>query len=172
MPPRSRTRRSTNGTWENWEGLVQAPRTVAAWIDVHVRIAEGLERATDGALDCRQPIPVVDQWDDPEIPRNDNWRREFYLALTHQPEARAWLLDDRGFEELLQGGKPVYVLTRDFRVQELTSRHAVRLVARVGRYALLQSGAASPVRKLSFHGAPVYGEGSSIGGRQETTKEE
>lgn len=63
-------------------------------------------------LNRRELIRVVDDWQDPDIVKTDNWRREFYFALRDQPEAREWLLDATAFKTLLAGPRPVYVIAR------------------------------------------------------------
>ncbi|HEY9104739.1 phospholipid carrier-dependent glycosyltransferase [Chitinimonas sp.] len=63
-------------------------------------------------LNRRELIRVVDDWQDPEIVKTDNWRREFYFALRDQPEAREWLLDAAAFKALLAGPRSVYVIAR------------------------------------------------------------
>ena len=39
-----------------------------------------------------EPVPIVGDWDDPEIPRRDNWRKELHDAARFDPAAAARVL--------------------------------------------------------------------------------
>ncbi|MCD6060629.1 MAG: arnT 3, partial [Moraxellaceae bacterium] len=63
-------------------------------------------------LQQRQPIIVVDRWDDPALMQRDNWRREFYLGLQDQPGARAWLKLESELPALLAQPQPYFFYVR------------------------------------------------------------
>jgi 4-amino-4-deoxy-L-arabinose transferase-like glycosyltransferase len=94
-------------------------------------------------LQTPKPLIVVDNWDDPEILNEDTWRREFYLGLNHQPEAREWLIDDSRFAELLaqqlsEKNSHLFVLARSREEQTLTARYDLRVIARDKKNILLR----------------------------------
>ncbi len=88
-------------------------------------------------LHTTAPITVVDDWTDPEIMKEDNWRREFYLGLQNQPEAREWLIDEAAFAARLQSHQRIFVLASARYEQDLLSRYGLKLVARTDKAVLL-----------------------------------
>jgi 4-amino-4-deoxy-L-arabinose transferase-like glycosyltransferase len=44
-------------------------------------------------LDRREPIVVAEWWQDPGIPRRDNWQRELLLGRLREPASEAWLVE-------------------------------------------------------------------------------
>lgn len=88
-----------------------------------------------------EPMTVVDNWNDPEIMKEDNWRREFYLGLQNQPEARNWLIDENAFAEKLQINKRTFVLSSYRNEKELTARYGLHVIARTKKNILLASAA-------------------------------
>jgi 4-amino-4-deoxy-L-arabinose transferase-like glycosyltransferase len=63
-------------------------------------------------LQQRQPVIVVDRWDDPSLMARDNWRREFYIGLQQDATARAWLKTERELPALLARREPYFLLVR------------------------------------------------------------
>jgi hypothetical protein len=91
-----------------------------------------------------QPMMVVDNWNDPDIMKEDNWRREFYLGLQNQPDARKWLIDESAFANKLQeAGARIFVLSSYRNEQELTSRFGLHVIARTKKNLLLATSAIS-----------------------------
>lgn len=89
-------------------------------------------------------IQVVDNWQDENIMKVDNWRREFYLALKHQPDAKQWLIDEAAFAALFQQGRQVYVLAPNDYVEKLLQRYPLQLVKRSGTATLLKGSLERP----------------------------
>ena len=60
-----------------------------------------------------EPVPVISDWNDPEIARRDNWRRELTEAAPFAPALAATLLVDtqRGLD-LRCGKKPLWVVVK------------------------------------------------------------
>lgn len=63
-------------------------------------------------LQQRQPVIVVDRWDDPSLMERDNWRREFYIGLQQDASARAWLKTERELPALLAQRERYFLLVR------------------------------------------------------------
>ena len=86
------------------------------------------------------PLTVVDDWNNVDILKDDDWRREFYLGLQHQPEARAWLIDDDAFARRLRERKPgqrIFVLARGRDAERLVARFALHKVESYRKQVLL-----------------------------------
>ncbi|HQQ63622.1 MAG TPA: glycosyltransferase family 39 protein [Pseudomonadales bacterium] len=88
-----------------------------------------------------QPMTVVDNWNDPEIMKEDNWRREFFLGLQNQPEARNWLIDENAFAARLQSSARIFVLSSYRNEQTLVSRYGLHVIARTKKNILLATPA-------------------------------
>ena len=91
-------------------------------------------------LRTTRPLTIVDNWRDPDILKQDDWRREFYLNLAHQPEARDWLIDENKFADLLARQKPgerIFVLARARDAQRLMARYPLSVLRRAGKQVLL-----------------------------------
>lgn len=88
-----------------------------------------------------QPLTVIDNWNDPNIMKEDNWRREFYLGLQSQPEARNWLIDDNTFAEKIKTASRIFVLSSYRNEQELTARYGLHVIARTKKNILLATPA-------------------------------
>lgn len=71
----------------------------------------------------RQHIIVVDRWDDPALMQRDNWRREFYLGLQDQPQARQWLKLESELPALLAQRRPYFFIVRYPELQQILARH-------------------------------------------------
>ncbi len=67
-------------------------------IPLHARIAE--------------PVPVIDNWQDPAIATRDNWRRELTEAAPFAPTLAATLLVDAEHGYALRCGAPLWVLVK------------------------------------------------------------
>ena len=80
---------------------------------------------------------MVDNWNDPDIMKEDNWRREFYLGLQHQPEARKWLIDESAFAEKLALAPRSFVLASYRYETTLTTQYKLRVIARTQKNLLL-----------------------------------
>jgi hypothetical protein len=118
------------------------------------------------------PLIVVDDWDAPEIMAEDNWRREFFLGLRDQPEARRWLIDEARFAELLATHPHTFVLVRSRDEAYLAKRYGLRTIAHEKKNALMiqtsidsvgaiQSGRSQLLRQqylgVRFNGQPRNG---------------
>ncbi len=88
-------------------------------------------------LQSREPLVFVDDWHDKRILEKDNWRREFYLGLENQPEARGWLINEKAFSALLSQPGRLFVFADIYDVPILQSRHPFRVVAQTKKNALL-----------------------------------
>jgi hypothetical protein len=59
------------------------------------------------------PVPVISNWQDPEIPKRDNWRRELSEARQFDPSrAAALLVDARQAFALRCGTSPLWVVVK------------------------------------------------------------
>jgi hypothetical protein len=68
-------------------------------IPMHARIAE--------------PVPVISDWQDPDIAKRDNWRRELAEAAPFAPERSATLLVDAAHGFALRCGKaPLWAVAK------------------------------------------------------------
>lgn len=94
-------------------------------------------------LDRQQPITVAERWDDPEIPRRDNWQRELLLGRQWMPESERWLVLP---ERLVDRCGPVqrcFVLARASEEQELRGRLPLVPLAEANGIRLLATPAAA-----------------------------
>ncbi len=94
----------------------------------------------------RQPVPVVSDWADPEIPKHDNWRKELHDAARFAPDVGASVLWPWSrLDALPCAAGRVWLVTTTETLPRLQARPGVA-VAMTGRHALLLSacGAARP----------------------------
>jgi len=55
--------------------------------------------------------------------QRDNWRREFYLGLQDQPQARQWLKLESELPALLAQRRPYFFIVRYPELQQILARH-------------------------------------------------
>ena len=86
-------------------------------------------------LDLRTPPIVAENWDDPEIPRRDNWQSEVLSGRVLEPRSQEWLVS---FDELAArcAGARCFVLAPRWREAELQLRLPVVKLAQENRIAL------------------------------------
>ena len=72
-------------------------------------------------LDRSGPILVAERWDDPEIPRRDNWQRELLLGRQWEPRSEAWLVSPEALAARCRPEARCFVLARDRDVAEALS---------------------------------------------------
>ncbi|HET9553435.1 MAG TPA: glycosyltransferase family 39 protein [Anaeromyxobacteraceae bacterium] len=94
-------------------------------------------------LDLRAPLPVVEDWDDPAIAREDSWRRELWLGRGWRPESQAWLVKPEALSERCGPGARCFVVARERDVAALRASLGLEELAREGRLVLLASPAAA-----------------------------
>ena len=99
-------------------------------------------------------IRVVDDWNDPNIIKVDNWRREFRFALNDQPEASYWLLDEDGFAKLLSGPHPVFVVADANKAPMLAAHYAMQVLLETSSFVVLTRSTLA-----SESPAPAHDEG-------------
>ena len=104
-------------------------------------------------LDRREPLVVVDDWDDPEIPHQDNWRRELWLGLRWRPEAAAWMISPERYRSLCGPGARCFTLVRRADAAELDSLGLVQL-GEAGDALLLATPAAARAAGRAGDGGP------------------
>lgn len=92
------------------------------------------------ALDRREPILTVDDWDDPAIARRDDWRRELWLGRGWRPGSSAWLIGREAMVARCGAGR-CFVIARRDRVAELGALLPVVELAAQGRSVLLVTAA-------------------------------
>jgi 4-amino-4-deoxy-L-arabinose transferase-like glycosyltransferase len=98
-------------------------------------------------LDRRQPMLVVEKWDDPEIPRRDNWQRELLLGRERMPGSEAWLAEVDALERRCPPGTRCFIFARAVDEDELRDHLDVLRVAQangVGLYATPATLATTP----------------------------
>jgi 4-amino-4-deoxy-L-arabinose transferase-like glycosyltransferase len=92
-------------------------------------------------LQTSRPLLVVDDWNDPQIMEEDNWRREFYIGLNNhngaQQDAHQWLIDENRFAAMLNEPTRTFVLARARDERELVRRYGLRVAARTGKNILM-----------------------------------
>ncbi|HEY6107233.1 MAG TPA: hypothetical protein VIV59_14710, partial [Anaeromyxobacteraceae bacterium] len=94
-------------------------------------------------LGRREPLLVVDDWDDPAIAGKDNWRRELWLGLRWRPEAAAWMVKPERFRTLCGAGSRCFVVVRRADAAELEPLALVPL-GEAGDKLLFATRAAAP----------------------------
>jgi hypothetical protein len=94
-------------------------------------------------LKTRQPLKIVDDWDDKNILNDDNWRREFYFALQHQPEAREWLISEQDFSTLLKTHRRVFVFASQHDLANIRKKYALEILAQTENSVLLSNTTSS-----------------------------
>ena len=94
-------------------------------LDAHTRLISYRTYLNDLPLylQPRQPVIVLDHWDDPTLMQRDNWRREFYLGLREDGRARAWLRPPQDLEHLLAAPGPCFLIVRRSELAEVQRRH-------------------------------------------------
>ncbi len=78
-------------------------------------------------LGLREPLVVADDWGDPRIAEQDNWRRELWLGLRRRPEAAAWMVTPARFREMCGARDRCFVVARRTDAAELESAGLVPL---------------------------------------------
>ena len=97
----------------------------------------------------QRPAVVVSQWDDPEIPLHDNWRKELHDAARFDPAAAAQRLWPWGrVGELACGAKPTWWLATAETLPRLHALPGVQTIF-VGQHAVLLR---SPARECLASG--------------------
>jgi 4-amino-4-deoxy-L-arabinose transferase-like glycosyltransferase len=94
-------------------------------------------------LDRREPIIVAERWDDPEIPRRDNWQRELLLGRQWMPESEGWLVAPTTLLDRCGPGARCFVLARASDEGTLRWRFALVPVAEANGIRLLATPAAA-----------------------------
>jgi hypothetical protein len=95
-------------------------------------------------LDRRDPIVVAERWDDPEIPRRDNWQRELLLGRQWMPGSEAWLVQPEALAERCRAEARCFVLSRARDGEELRRLLAVVPLAEANGIRLYATPAAAP----------------------------
>jgi len=97
-------------------------------------------------LDPSGPLLVAERWDDPEIPRRDNWQRELLLGRQREPRSEAWLVSPEALAARCRPEARCFVLARDRDVAEVLSLlgGAVPLARANGVTLLATRAAAAP----------------------------
>lgn len=80
-------------------------------------------------IQADSPLKIVEDWDNKFILDDDNWRREFYLGLQHQPEARQWLIDEQNFAELLKRQHRIFVFANNHDRDAILQKYPLRVLA-------------------------------------------
>jgi len=88
-------------------------------------------------IQATQPLKVVEDWSNPEILKDDNWRREFYFGLQDQPEAKAWLIDESEFSAFLKNHSRVFIFARKKDVKAIEKKYALRAIGETEKNVLL-----------------------------------
>jgi 4-amino-4-deoxy-L-arabinose transferase-like glycosyltransferase len=105
-------------------------------IPLHARIAE--------------PVPVIDNWQDPAIATRDNWRRELAEAAPFAPTLAQALLVDAEHGFALRCGAPLWVLAKlgdDAPVAALPGATRVEASKRVVLWRVPAAACAAPATK-------------------------
>ena len=94
----------------------------------------------------RQPIRVVDDWDNPKLFGKDNWRRELYDAAKFDPvRARVVLLKPAGLRHLLAcSERSLWVIGAASATTRLPELAHLQQVAGVGPNVLWRRAEGSP----------------------------
>lgn len=71
-------------------------------------------------LDRKDPLVVAERWDDPEIPRRDNWQRELLLGREREPRSEAWLVTPEALAARCRPGVRCFVVARQRDLGEVT----------------------------------------------------
>lgn len=95
-------------------------------------------------LDRKDPIVVAERWDDPEIPRRDNWQRELLLGRQWMPASEAWLVQPEALAERCRPEARCFVLSRARDGEELRRLLAVVPLAEANGIRLWATPAAAP----------------------------
>lgn len=101
-------------------------------------------------LGLREPLVVVDDWNDPSIAERDNWRRELWIGLQQLPQAGAWMVTPERFREMCGGEARCFVAVRSRDAGELEPLHLLHLAAEGDRLLLATPSAA----RVDGPGAP------------------
>jgi len=97
-------------------------------------------------LKTKHPLKIVDDWDDKSILNDDNWRREFYFGLQHQPEAREWLISEQDFSALLKKHRRVFVFASQHDLANIQKKYKLEIIAQTENSVLLSSTTSSTTR--------------------------
>ncbi|HEY6100274.1 MAG TPA: glycosyltransferase family 39 protein [Anaeromyxobacter sp.] len=100
-------------------------------------------------LDRREPITVAEHWDDPEIPRRDNWQRELLLGRRWMPASERWLVQPETLFARCGGDARCFVLARARDEEELRSRLPLVRLAEANGVRLFATPAAAGRTPLS-----------------------
>ncbi|MDB6063599.1 MAG: dolichyl-phosphate-mannose-mannosyltransferase family protein [Verrucomicrobiaceae bacterium] len=85
----------------------------------------------------QKPMVIVDDWKNPAILQEDNWRREFYLGLQNQPEANNWLIEEAEFAHLLSTQNRVFVMARMRDEKHLAEQYGLKVIRRDKKNVLM-----------------------------------
>lgn len=88
-------------------------------------------------LNRREPIRVVENWQNPELAHNDSWRREFYYALGWRPETAKWLISEQAFGDLLRQPRPVFVVLDSDVATSIAERYHLIVLWQSKQHAIL-----------------------------------
>jgi hypothetical protein len=95
-------------------------------------------------LDRHEPVAVVSSWDDPEIPRRDNWQRELWLGRERDPRSRAWLVQREELLEECRGERArCFVVAKQADAPGLEAALPLVRIAEANRLVLLGTRAAA-----------------------------
>jgi len=83
------------------------------------------------------PLKVVEDWSNPEILKDDNWRREFYFGLQDQPEAKEWLIDETDFYVFLKTHTRVFVFARKKDLGMIEKKYSLKIISQTEKNVLL-----------------------------------
>jgi 4-amino-4-deoxy-L-arabinose transferase-like glycosyltransferase len=107
-------------------------------------------------LDRSDPILVAERWDDPEIPRRDNWQRELLLGRQREPRSEAWLVSPEALAARCRPEVRCFVLARERDVAEVAGLlGGVVPLARANGVTLLATRAVAAAPAQAALGGPV-----------------
>jgi 4-amino-4-deoxy-L-arabinose transferase-like glycosyltransferase len=109
-------------------------------------------------LDRREPIVVAEHWDDPEIPRRDNWQRELLLGRQWMPASEAWLVSPDELGRRCRPDARCFVLARARDEEELRGRLAVEPLAEANGIRLYATPPAAAAARGSSPPMPAGAE--------------
>ena len=70
----------------------------------------------------QQRVYIVSNWSDPNLIKNDNWRRELAEGIIYQHYKQPFLIDNKQFAKLWYSKNRVFVFTSEHKVQELQTQ--------------------------------------------------